>query len=89
MGLEVDARAVSNSAPRRDLRAHLGVQCQDVVYLQKMTNRDGPLCRQPRQLTACGNHPYLSSLGCKQPVGTELLVEGIGNLASLLQMRVI
>lgn len=29
----------------------------------------------PRQLTACGRPPYLSLLGCKQPVGTKQLLK--------------
>ena len=29
----------------------------------------------PRQLTACGRPPYLSLLGCKQPIGTKQLLK--------------
>ena len=29
----------------------------------------------PRQLTTCGRPPYLSLLGCKQPVGTKQLLK--------------
>lgn len=33
----------------------------------------GLLCCSSRQLTACGNPPYLSLPGCKQPIGAEQL----------------
>lgn len=56
--------ATRETSVSRPLGVSLALGCWDM---------GGPLCRKPRQLTACGRPPYLSSSERKQRVGTEHL----------------